>query len=102
MPAISNLSGTANVFTSGQIGLPQPAIASGASFTMPPYPFFTVTGTTGVTSVAGCNAGASGSFVTTSGAVTFTAGTGIGNTFTSTANLPISWFCDAGGKVWLK
>jgi hypothetical protein len=34
--------------------------------------------------------------------VTFTAGTGIGNTFTSTANLPVIWFCDAGGKVWLK
>jgi hypothetical protein len=92
----------ANFVLSGNIGIDNiiPAVASAAALSFPPNPFFTITGTTGVTSVNSMWAGESGMFVTTTGAVTFTAGATIGNTFTTTQNVPVNFFFD-GTKVWL-
>ena len=81
-----------------------PALALAATIAWPPNPNFTITGSgTGVTAVnmTSVPAGASGTFRTTGGAITFTAGGGIGNTFTSVQNVPVVWMWD-GTAVWLK
>jgi len=78
-----------------------PAVASAASFPWPVNPTFTITGNTGITSLQFVPpAGSSGVLLTTSAAVAFTAGGTIGNTFTTTQNVPVNWFSD-GTKVWL-
>jgi hypothetical protein len=78
----------------------QGSVASGASLTLPIYSNFLVTGVTGVNTVTVQWAGRSGTFITPDGAVTFTAGASIGNTFTTTQNVPVSYYSD-GTKVWL-
>lgn len=80
------------------------AVPVAAGLLWPLSPNFTITGSgTGVTAVNMINipAGASGTFRTTGGAITFTAGGGIGNTFTSVQNVPVVWIWD-GTAVWLK
>lgn len=80
-----------------------PAIASATAFTFPLNPNLTITGTTGVTSVVmtAVPPNSSGTFRTTSGAVTFTSGGGIGNTLTTTQNVLVVWSWD-GTSLWLK
>jgi hypothetical protein len=92
-------SGNSNWITPGQVGISIPSVASVAALVFPPYPMFTLTGTTGVTSVSGLVSGTSGKFVT-SGAVTFTAGSTIANTITTSANQLVDWFFD-GTKIYL-
>jgi len=77
-----------------------PAVASAATLAFPVNPLFTITGTVGVTAVGILQpAGANGILRTTTGAVTFTAGATIGNTFTTVQNVPVQWSWD-GTKVW--
>lgn len=78
-----------------------PAVASASSVALPFNPNFTVTGTTGVGTITGQWAGRRGTFVTTSGAVVFTAGASIGNSFTTTQNVPVFYWSD-GTKFWMK
>lgn len=77
-----------------------PAVASAATLTFPVNPSFTITGTTGVTAVAGLWAGAAGTFITTSGAVAFSSGATIGNSCTTTQNKPYTWTFD-GTHLWI-
>ena len=74
--------------------------ASATALAVPINPTFTVTGTTGVTSVTGLWAGRTGTFITPDGAVTFTAGASIGNTITTVQNTPNSYYYD-GTKLWI-
>lgn len=78
-----------------------PAVASGAALAFPLNPNFTITGTTGVTSVTGLWAGKNGTFRTTDGAVVFTAGATIGTTITTSTNVLYSYVFD-GTKIWIK
>lgn len=79
-----------------------PSIASGAALALPVNPNFTITGTTGVTSITGsCFAGRTGFITTTSGVVVFTIGASIGNTISTVANVPTGYYCDGSGKFWL-
>ena len=79
-----------------------PAVASAATLVFPVNPMFTVTGTIGVTAVTiKMPAGSYGTLRTTTGAVIFTAGASIGNTFTSVQNVPVQWSWD-GTMVWFK
>lgn len=99
---VNSATGAGSVATNNNfIGHTSPAVASAATLTFPAeQDYFTVTGTTGVTAVAGLIQGQSGMFVTTSGAVAFTASGTIGNSFTTTQNVPVNWAFD-GTKVWL-
>lgn len=79
-----------------------------ADLILPLNPIFTISTTTGRTSVStatgvtGCAwAGRQGYLRTTGGAVTFTAGATIGNTLTTTINVPVFYYCD-GTRLWLK
>lgn len=77
--------------------------ASGATLTFPAMDNgqqITVTGNTGVTAVAGLRTGQYGTLLTTDDAVAFTAGATIGNTLTTTRNVPITFSFD-GTKIWL-
>lgn len=76
-----------------------PSVSSASSLAFPVNPTFSLTGTTGVSSVSGLFIGERGMF-TPGGAVTFTAGATIGNTFTTSSNVPVNFFFD-GTKVWL-
>jgi hypothetical protein len=49
--------GAGNLFAPGQIGLSVPAVASASTVAFPPFPNFTLTGTTAVTAVSGLQAG---------------------------------------------
>jgi hypothetical protein len=65
-------------------------------------PFFTLTGSTGVTAVSGLWEGAKGMFLATDPAPgAWTAGATIGKTFTPTTNVPVAWEF-RNGKIWLK
>ena len=103
--AIQTDIGSANFGTgtliSGNVGLDTttPAVSSTAVLAMPLNPNITVTGTTGVTSVTGQWAGRTGTILTTSGVVSFTAGASIGNSISTVANVPVSYWSD-GTKIW--
>lgn len=79
-----------------------PTIASAATITLPYYPIFALSGTTGVTAFTAISLwdGAQYTMIP-AGVVTFTAGATIGNTFTTTANVPVI-LTVYGGKVYLK
>lgn len=80
------------------------SVADAATIVWPVNPNFIITGSgTGVTAVTMTNVpiGASGTFRTTGGAITFTAGGGIGNTLTTVQNVPVIWSWD-GTSLWLK
>lgn len=89
--------------TNGGVDDVTPAIASASTLAFPINQNFTITGTTGVTAVTmtAVPAGSTGTFRTTSGAVTFSAGGGIGNTITTAQNVPVTWIYD-GTLLWLK
>lgn len=71
--------------------------ASAATFSMPVQPYFVMTGTTTITAISGIAwEGRQVMIVTTSGAVSFTAGATIANSFTSTQNVPFTCFYTAG------
>lgn len=93
--------GQSNLIGPGQTGISIPTVASAATIAVPPYPIIYISGTTGVGAVSGLLLGQAGQFITTNGAVVFTAGATIGNTFTSTQNVPINWFYN-GAKIYLK
>jgi hypothetical protein len=83
------------------------AAASTLAFPAGNYPVrgvVSITGSTlggsGVTAVSGLLAGQSGTLATAS-AQTFTAGTTVGNTITTIAGLPYTYFFD-GTKIWIK
>jgi len=78
-----------------------PAIASAAALTFPINRNITITGTTGVTSVLGLCTGCTGTFRTTTGAVTFTAGATIGTTITTSTNVLYTYTFD-GTKIWIR
>ena len=81
-----------------------PTASSGSTLTFPHMAqggLATVTGTTGVGAVAGLYEGQYGSFLTTDGAVTLTAGGTIGNTVTTTQNVPVG-FSFHNSKIWLR
>lgn len=80
-----------------------PAIATAATLTFPLNPNFLLSGTTDVTAVTmtAVPPGSTGTFRTVTGAVTFTAGGGIGNTLTTAQNVPVIWSWD-GTSLWLK
>lgn len=71
-----------------------PTVASAATLACPVNPNFKVSGAVGVGAITGMWAGRRGQIVTTSGAVTFTAGASIANTVTTTINQPINYFFD--------
>lgn len=76
------------------------SVASGASIALPFNPTINVTGTTGVGTVTGLLEGRRGTIITTDGVVVFTAGATIGNSKTTTQNVPVS-FTVTGGKIYL-
>lgn len=77
------------------------AYASAATFAMPVQPAFVMTGTTTVTAFTGIAwEGRQVTIVTTGGAVSFTAGATIANSFTSTQNVPFTCVY-TGGKWYL-
>lgn len=79
-----------------------PTVVSAATVTLPYYPIFALSGTTGVTAFTAISLwdGAQYTMIP-AGVVTFTAGATIGNTFTTTANVPVI-LTVYGGKVYLK
>jgi hypothetical protein len=85
----------------GADNVPQ-TVASASSISLTPgYTLFKVTGTTGVGTITGLYEGRRLEIITTDGAVVFTAGTTIGNTITSTQNVPLVGRV-LGGKLYLK
>lgn len=79
-----------------------PSVASASTLAFPVNPNFKVSGTTGIGAVTHpLAAGAHGTMITTDGAVAFTAGATIGNSLTTTQNVPVFWMWD-GTKVWLQ
>lgn len=78
-----------------------PSVASGATLALPANPVIKITGTTGATSVTGQWAGREVTLITIDGAVGFTAGATIGNTFTTTQNVPVKAVSD-GTKLYLQ
>jgi hypothetical protein len=78
-----------------------PSIASAATVTLPYFKFFVLTGTTGVTAFSTTNFFNGAQYkMLPQGVVTFTAGATIGNTFTTTANVPVDLLV-YNGKVYL-
>jgi hypothetical protein len=78
-----------------------PSIASAATVTLPYFKFFILTGTTGVTAFSTTNFFNGAQYkMLPQGVVTFTAGATIGNTFTTTANVPVDLVV-YNGKVYL-
>lgn len=94
-------SGPIKTLTGNQWGF-IPTIASAATITLPYYPIFNLSGTTGVTAITGISLwnGAKYTMIP-SGVVTFTASATIGNTFTTTANVPVLLVV-VGGKLYLR
>lgn len=93
--SITNLTGDNNN------GFGQPTVASASSIQMPLTKTFSISGTTTITSVnSPWAAGTSGSLLTT-GIVTFSSGSTIGNSITTAANQIYSWVWD-GSKLWIK
>jgi hypothetical protein len=93
-----------NLFDASNMNLPTAVVASAAALAVPAFPFFTITGTTPVTSFTGLSAvhaGRAFEFVPTGGNITFTAGATIGNTITINQNTLGHGRWD-GTKVWLK
>lgn len=80
-----------------------PSVASATALTIPLNPSFTLTGTAAPTSlVVPFGAGAKFTFrATASSPGIWTAGGGIGNTFTPTSNVPINCYWD-GTSAWCK
>lgn len=78
-----------------------PSVASSGTLALPQNPTIKVTGTTGVGSVTGIWDGRKLTLITTDGAVAFTAGATIGNSITSTQNVPL-YGVVSGGKLYLK
>lgn len=102
----NNSTDLANVeFTDTCRPLPSPVVASAAAFPIPAFPFFFVSGNTGVTSVTGLNAahvGRSGKFIATHATPgAWTAGGTIGNTFTPTQNKITNWVVLDDLKIYL-
>ncbi len=91
---------TGTIFGNMGVDTVVPVVASASSVALPVNSQFTMTGTTGVATVTGQWIGKTGDFVTTSGAVVFTANPTIGNTCTTTINKPYHYFSD-GTKVWI-
>jgi hypothetical protein len=90
--------------TNNQLNIPLVIISDAATLTWPNWNNFLITGAgTTVTAVTMTNvqAGSSGTFRTTGGAITFSAGGGIGNTITTVQNIPVMWTWD-GSSLWLK
>jgi hypothetical protein len=90
--------------TNHLLNIPLASISDAATLVWPNWNSFLITGSgTTVTAVTMTNvqAGASGVFRTTGGAITFTAGGGIGNTMTTAQNVPVVWTWD-GSSLWLK
>jgi hypothetical protein len=80
-----------------------PNVASGATVAIPINPFFFLTGNTAAGAVSGVQPGQRGTFVATHATPgAWTAGATIGNSFTPTQNVPVVFFVDATGKIWLK
>lgn len=82
-----------------------PTTADNAALIIGLTPNFIITGTgTGITSLSNvgssCWIGRKGTFYTRDGNITFTAGATIGNSFTTTQNVPVSYYCD-GTKIWM-
>lgn len=95
--------------TQASIANTQPTVAAAASVAFPQmnHPIaqaLTITGGTvggsGITAVSGLLLRQSG-ILNTSSAQTFTAGATIGNTFTTVASIPVTYYFD-GTKIWLK
>ena len=76
-------------------------VASGSTMALPINPTVTVSGTTGVGTITGLREGRHVALITTDGAVTFTAGATIGNTITSTQNVPLFGVVQSG-KLYLR
>ena len=93
--------GSGPIVWSNNIGIDNvtPSVASAASIAFPINPSFNLTGTAGVTSVTSLFPGQRGTIIP-AGAVTFTSGATIGNTITTSANVPVSYYFD-GTKIWL-
>ncbi len=75
-----------------------PSVASASALPIPLNPTFDLTGTTGVTSLTGDAWTGREITVIPSGVVTFTAGSNIANSYTSTANYPFKLFYN--GTAW--